>query len=175
MDGDDDNADRSHHSRQEAGADGGNTGELLRPSFSRFIHKRPIGPSDDDQEMGDIGNDRAASTGPQSTPPPPTPALPHPFEKSAEADNWDRTECFSFIKKFSNFVVEKDIEELESDLKEDAPTSFYPAIQEFIGSMQIWLQSGSKDAPNDLAHDFFRRKMAARAREEAVQAQGALL
>jgi hypothetical protein len=39
MDGPDKNADRSHPSREAAGADGGNEGELVYPSINLFIHK----------------------------------------------------------------------------------------------------------------------------------------
>jgi hypothetical protein len=53
-------------------------------------------------------------------------------------------------------VEHKDIDQLELNLRADTPTSLYPAIKEFVESMQIWLQSGNLDPPNELAHELIQ-------------------
>ncbi|KAG2335997.1 hypothetical protein BDR05DRAFT_953663 [Suillus weaverae] len=163
----DENAGRSDPSGQAAGADGGNHG------------------NQDDHVMGDVENNDLASSGPQTTPPPPPPptsSLPDhhsSIQQSALSGRWEGLQRYpylvTFAKQFIAFLEHQDIDLLESDLKADLPTDHYPAVKEFVGSMEMWLQSKATEPPYDLVSAFFHRQMAARARSEAVEAQGQLL
>lgn len=177
MDGNDDNAGHSHPYRQAAGADGGNTGELLYPRISVFIHKSPIGPSGEDQVMGDVENDGVASNGPQTTPPPAH--NDSSMEDSAPPGRWQALQkqpyLSAFTQRFNEFLVHKDIDKLEADLKAALPTVDYSPVEEFVATMDMWLQGGTTEPPYELAWTYINREMAARAREEAVEAQDQLL
>jgi hypothetical protein len=93
------------------------------------------------------------------------------MEKSAQAgrleDSARNPDLSRFTTIFNTFLEDKDINQLESDLKADLRMR-HLAVKEFTASLESWLQSGERDPPFDLALTFFHREMAVLAREEAT-------
>jgi hypothetical protein len=133
--------------------------------------------SEEDQVMGDVENDGAASNGPQTTPPPAR--HDSSIEDSAPPGRWEALQRYpylvTFVQRFNGFLAHKDLHQLESELKADLPTIHYSAVEEFVATMDMWLQSGTTEPPYGPAWDYFSREMAVRAREEAVEARSQLL
>jgi hypothetical protein len=127
--------------------------------------------------MGEVENDGAASNGPQTTPPPAR--HDSSIEESAPPGRWQALQQYpdlvTFTQRFTEFLGHNDIDQLHSDLKAGLPTIHSSVVEEFVATMDMWLQSGKTEPPYDLAWTYFNREMAVRARKEAVEAQDLLL